>query len=62
MSENEENEISINKKGNARPHMYIHARNRQLIIKFLLSQPKHMLWVLKEPSQWESSFEHHDIR
>ena len=25
---------------------------------FLISQPKHILWVLKEPSQWDSSFEH----
>ena len=25
---------------------------------FLISQPKHMLWVLKEPSQWDGSFEH----
>ena len=23
---------------------------------FLISQPKHMLWVLKKPSHWDSSF------
>ena len=26
--------------------------------KILISQPKHMLWVLKEPSQRDSSFEY----
>ena len=25
---------------------------------FLISQPKHMLWVLKRTSQWDGSFEH----
>ena len=25
---------------------------------FFIFHPKHMLWVLKEPSQWDSSFEH----
>ena len=29
-----------------------------LKITFLISQQKHMLWFLKEPSQYDDSFEH----
>ena len=33
-------------------------RSANLRISLLISQPKHMLCVLKEPSQWDGSFEH----
>ena len=34
------------------------SRQVQLKFIFLISQAKHMLWVLKDPSHWDDSFEH----
>ena len=41
-------------------YQFLMARIRAFMIVYqvIISQPKHMLWVLKESQQWDSSFKH----